>query len=92
MMVLAVIGVLVNGAAVLKLRGDTSLNESVVSWHLLEDVLGWMAVLLGSVAMTIWGVPILDPLLSIAERFRTAGADVDFRRYTGLHHTIILGL
>lgn len=24
-----------------------------------------------------------------AERFRTAGADVDFRRYTGLHHTII---
>lgn len=24
-----------------------------------------------------------------AERFRAAGADVDFRRYTGLHHTII---
>jgi predicted esterase len=24
-----------------------------------------------------------------AERFRTAGADVDFRRYPGLHHTIV---
>ena len=65
MVALAVIGVLVNGAAVLRLKGGSSLNERVVSWHLLEDVLGWMAVLAGSVAMTIWGVPILDPLLSI---------------------------
>ena len=65
MVALAVIGVLVNGAAVLRLKGGSSLNERVVSWHLLEDVLGWMAVLAGSVAMTFWGVPILDPLLSI---------------------------
>ena len=65
MIVFAVLGVLVNGAAALKLRGGSSLNESVVSWHLLEDVLGWLAVLLGSVATTIRSVPILDPLLSI---------------------------
>lgn len=65
MIALAVVGIAVNGAAVLRLRGGTSLNESVVSWHLLEDTLGWVAVLLGSIAMTIWQVPILDPILSI---------------------------
>lgn len=65
MIVLAVIGIGVNGAAALKTRRGTSLNESVVSWHLLEDVLGWVAVLGGSIAMTIWNIPIIDPLLSI---------------------------
>jgi cobalt-zinc-cadmium efflux system protein len=65
MIALAILGVLVNGAAVLKTRHGTSLNERMVSWHLLEDVLGWVAVLLGAVAMSIWNVPILDPLLSI---------------------------
>ena len=65
MIALAVIGIVVNGAAVLKTRQGHSLNEKVVSWHLLEDVLGWVAVLLGSIVMTIWDVPIVDPLLSI---------------------------
>ena len=41
------------------------MNEAVVSWHLLEDVLGWIAVLLGAIAMQIWDIPIIDPLLSI---------------------------
>jgi cobalt-zinc-cadmium efflux system protein len=63
---IAILGVLANGAAVLKTRHGTSLNEKLVSWHLLEDVLGWAAVLLGAIAMSIWDVPVLDPLLSIA--------------------------
>ena len=66
MIAIAVLGVLANGAAVLKTRHGTSLNERMVSWHLLEDVLGWAAVLIGAIAMSIWHVPILDPLLSIA--------------------------
>jgi len=65
MMLLAVVGILFNGAAVLRVRGGSSLTEKLVSWHLLEDVLGWMAVLVGAVAMSIWDVPILDPILSI---------------------------
>lgn len=36
-----------------------------LSWHLLEDVLGWVAVLLGSTAIHLWDLPIIDPLLSI---------------------------
>ncbi|WP_435531623.1 cation diffusion facilitator family transporter [Ramlibacter aurantiacus] len=65
MMVLAVVGVLFNGAAVLRVRRGTSLTERVVSWHLLEDTMGWVAVLLGAAAMSIWDLPIIDPLLSI---------------------------
>lgn len=65
MMVLALVGVAFNGAAVLRVRKGSSLTEKVVSWHLLEDTLGWVAVLIGAAAMTIWDLPILDPLLSI---------------------------
>jgi len=66
MLLLAVLGVVVNGAAVLKLRKGRSLNEKVVSLHLLEDVLGWLAVLLGAGVMYFVDAPFIDPLLSIA--------------------------
>ncbi|QIF02034.1 cation diffusion facilitator family transporter [Roseimicrobium sp. ORNL1] len=66
MMMLAVIGVLFNGAAAWKLRHSHSLNEKVAGWHLVEDTLGWIAVLIGSAIMTVWDVPIIDPLLSLA--------------------------
>lgn len=65
MIALAVIGVLFNGAAVLRVKRGSSITEKVVTWHLLEDMLGWLAVLVGAVAMAIWELPILDPLLSI---------------------------
>lgn len=64
-MALAVLGIVVNGLAVLRVRSGTSLTEKVVSWHLLEDVLGWVAVLIGAAAMAIWDLPIIDPILSI---------------------------
>jgi cobalt-zinc-cadmium efflux system protein len=66
MLLLAVLGVLVNGAAVLRVRTGSSLNEQVVTWHLLEDVLGWVAVLVVSIVMLFVEAPVLDPLLSIA--------------------------
>ncbi|PPK85336.1 cobalt-zinc-cadmium efflux system protein [Neolewinella xylanilytica] len=63
---LAVLGVAVNGAAVFRLRqGGDSLNERVITWHLLEDVLGWVAVLIGSVLMYYFDLPWIDPALSI---------------------------
>lgn len=65
MLILAVIGVLVNGMAMLRLRSGSSINERVVSLHFLEDVLGWVAVLIGSIVMLFAHVPILDPVLSI---------------------------
>ena len=66
MALLAVFGVIVNGYAAFKLSKGQSLNERVLNWHLLEDVLGWVAVLIVSVVLLFVDWPILDPLLSIA--------------------------
>lgn len=62
---LAILGILFNGIAVFKLRGGESLNQKMVSWHLLEDVLGWVGVLIISVVMTYFQVPVLDSLFSV---------------------------
>ena len=65
MLLLAILGIVINGAAVLRLQKGKSLNEKVVSLHLLEDVLGWVAILIGSIFMMYFDAPFLDPLLSI---------------------------
>ena len=65
MLVFAILGILINGAAVLKMRSGTSLNEKAVSWHLLEDVLGWAVILVGSIILLFFDVPVIDPLLSV---------------------------
>ncbi len=66
MLLFAVIGVAANGAAAWRLRGRESLNTKVAAWHLIEDVLGWAAVLVVSVTLLFIDLPILDPALSIA--------------------------
>ena len=65
MILFSIIGIIVNGAAVLRLKGDQSLNSRTVAWHLLEDVLGWVALLVVSVVLLFTDWYILDPLLSI---------------------------
>lgn len=69
MLLLAILGVVVNGIAILRLKKGKSVNERVVSLHLLEDVLGWIAVLIVSIVMIFVHAPILDPLLSILISF-----------------------
>jgi cobalt-zinc-cadmium efflux system protein len=66
MLLLAVIGLAVNGAAALRMRHGRTLNERMVTWHLVEDVLGWAAVLVVSIVLLFWDIYILDSLLSIA--------------------------
>ena len=65
MLVLAILGILFNGFAVIKLKKGHSLNEKVVSWHLMEDVFGWIVVFLISILLLFFDIPILDPILSI---------------------------
>lgn len=65
MLLFALVGIVVNGVAMLRLRKGNTINERVVSLHFLEDVLGWVAVLIGSVVMMFYEVPILDPILSL---------------------------
>ncbi|WP_370087915.1 cation diffusion facilitator family transporter [Ekhidna sp.] len=65
MIYLAIGGVIVNGAAAFRLSKGHSLNEKAVYTHLLEDILGWIAVLMGAVVMHFWDLPIIDPALSV---------------------------
>ena len=62
---MAVAGIAFNGFAAWRMSGGKSLLEKVVSWHLLEDTLGWGAVLIGGIAMLIANVPWIDPALSL---------------------------
>jgi len=66
MLIIAVLGVVFNGLAFFKLESGHSLNEKVVRLHLLEDLLGWIAVLIASIIMNFYNVPVLDPILSLA--------------------------
>jgi len=65
MIFFALLGVVVNGIAALRLRGEKSLNARAIAWHLIEDVLGWVAVLVVSIVLLFTDFYILDPLLSI---------------------------
>lgn len=46
MLLLVLLGVIVNGVAVLKLKGGKTQNERIVVLHLLEDTFGWIVVLI----------------------------------------------
>lgn len=61
----AILGILVNGAAVIRLKGSQTQNAKIVSWHLLEDVLGWVVVLIGGILMYFLNLPVIDPILAI---------------------------
>ena len=65
MFVLAILGIIINGVAVLQLRKGHSINERTVSLHMLEDVMGWVAILIGSIVIYFTNWFIIDPILSL---------------------------
>ena len=62
---IAVIGILFNGLGFFLLKKGESLNEKVLSWHLLEDVLGWVGILVGGTVIYFWKIYLLDPLMTV---------------------------
>ena len=62
---IAFLGILFNGLGFLQLKKGESINEKVLSWHLLEDVIGWAGILVGGVIIYFWNIYILDPILTI---------------------------
>ena len=65
MIIFAVVGALVNVVAALLTGSGDSLNQKAVNLHMLEDVLGWVVVLIGAVVMRFTDISVLDPLMSI---------------------------
>lgn len=65
MIVFAIIGVCVNFVAALFTHGEGSLNQRAVNLHMLEDVLGWIIVLVGAIIMKFTDITLIDPIMSI---------------------------
>lgn len=66
MIVFAIVGAGVNLCAAFFTREGGSLNQKAVNLHMLEDVLGWLVVLVGAVIMRFTDLTVIDPLMSIA--------------------------
>lgn len=65
MIILAIIGAVVNFIAAYFTREGDSLNQKSVNLHMLEDVLGWIVVLVGAIVMRFTNFALIDPILSI---------------------------
>ena len=65
MIIFAIIGVIVNSIASFYTREGDSINQKSVNLHMLEDVLGWIVVLIGSVVMKFTKITYIDSILSI---------------------------
>ncbi len=65
MIAFAIVGALVNFLAAYFTREGDSLNQKAVNLHMLEDVLGWVVVLIGAVVMRFTDIAIIDPIMSI---------------------------
>lgn len=69
MLGIAFIGITFNGIGFILLKKGESLNEKVLSWHLLEDVLGWIVILIGGLVIYFWRLYLVDPVMTIALTF-----------------------
>ncbi len=65
MIIFAVFGLVINFIAAFVTHGGGSLNQKAVNLHMLEDVLGWVVVLVGAIIMNFTDIKIIDPLMSI---------------------------
>lgn len=65
MIIFAIIGVIVNFLAAYFTRSGDSINQKSVNLHMLEDVLGWVVVLIGSIFMYFMDISIIDSIMCI---------------------------
>lgn len=65
MIIISIIGVLINALAALATKEGDSLNQKSVNLHMLEDVLGWVVVLIGSILIKFTNITYIDAILSI---------------------------
>ena len=65
MIVFASIGVVLNFIAAYATKEGDSINQKAVNLHMLEDVLGWIVVLIGAIIMNFTDIRMIDPIMSI---------------------------
>ncbi|MBE6795585.1 MAG: cation transporter [Ruminococcaceae bacterium] len=65
MLLISVFGVAINGFAAHKTSHGNGAGEKAINLHLLEDVLGWLAVFVGSIFVYFLNWCFIDSLLSL---------------------------
>ena len=65
MIIFAIFGVILNSLAAFATKEGDSINQKAVNLHMLEDVLGWIVVLIGAIIMNFTDIRILDSIMSI---------------------------
>lgn len=65
MIIFAIFGVVINFLATYMTRDGESINQKAVNLHMLEDVLGWVVVLIGSILMKFTSILVIDAIMSI---------------------------
>jgi len=84
---MGLLGIVVNGGSLFLLEADArgNMNIRAAYLHLLGDVLTSVAVVLGGVAIALWQIYWIDPLISIAIALYLIGASVGLiRESTGV--------
>ena len=65
MIIFAIVGVVLNTLAAIVTKDGDSINQKSVNLHMLEDVLGWIVVLVGAIIMNFTDITYLDSIMSI---------------------------
>ena len=65
MIIFSIIGVVLNFIAAYITREGDSINQKSVNLHMLEDVLGWIVVLIGAIIMNFTDIKLIDSIMSI---------------------------
>lgn len=65
MLILSIFGIIFNFLAAYMTREGDSLNQKSVNLHMLEDVFGWIIVLIGSLLIKLFDIVYIDSLMSI---------------------------
>lgn len=65
MLAFAILGIVINGASLLRFRHGKSANEKMLLWHFIEDVAGWVLVFVGSLVLMLVDFPQIDSILAL---------------------------
>lgn len=65
MIIFAIFGIIINFLATYFTKDGNSLNQKSVNLHMLEDVLGWVVVFIGSLIMKFTDISLIDALMSM---------------------------
>ena len=65
MIIIAIIGCIINFWAAKITHSHNSINQKAVSLHMMEDMFGWISVLIGAIIMKFTNWSFIDPCISI---------------------------